>query len=186
MNRVLQLLLIIFIFVIISSCNNNPESNARQSALPYSVAKKEHQQELLDWNKEIVEIDHTVIEKFIERRKWDMKISGTGLYYQIYHKTSGEAATNDKVAEITYSTMLLNGDVLYTSQEYGNRFIHLGHNQDELGLNEGIMLMKVGEKARLILPPHLAFGVPGDGHLVPPYTILVYEIELVALTDKTN
>ncbi len=115
-----------------------------------------------------------------------MEISGTGLYYQIYNKTNGENPVDGKVAEIAYSTMLLSGDVLYTSEKSGNRFLHLGHNQEEVGLNEGVMLMKLGEKARFVLPPHLAFGVPGDGHLIPPYTILVYEVELVSLKDKMN
>jgi len=184
MKQVIYLLLCVSILLSFVSCNSDQKPEAEQSALPYSIAKQEHRQELLDWNKEIVEIDHTVIDKFIERRKWSMEISGTGLYYQIYHKTDEEKSVDGKTAEFSYTTMLLNGTVLYTSEEFGNRFIKLGHNQEEIGLNEGLMMMRVGEKARLILPPHLAFGVPGDGYLVPPYSILVYDIELISLEDK--
>lgn len=185
MKYILPHLFVVSILILMISCNNNQQNNdTDRSALPYSVAKMEHKQELLDWNKGIVEIDYTVINKFIERRKWEMQTTGTGLYYQIYDKTNGEKSVDGKIAEFSYTTMLLNGTILYTSEEYGNRTIHLGHNQEEIGLNEGIMMMKVGEKARFILPPHLAFGVPGDGFLVPPYSILVYDIELLSLTDK--
>lgn len=178
-----QVLISILILILVYSCNNGETPVEEQSALPYSIAKKEHREELLEWNKNLVEIDHTVIQKFIERRKWNMDTTGTGLYYQIYSKTDGAAAEKDKIAEFSYSTYLLNGTILYTSEEFGNRTLHLGHNQEEFGLNEGIFMMKLGEKARFIIPPHLAFGVPGDGFRVPAYSILVYEIELLSLSD---
>jgi hypothetical protein len=186
MKKTFGIVAFLAIFIFIISCNNSEQVDTNRSALPYSVVKKMHQQELLDWNKGIVEIDNTVIDKFIERRKWNMTISGTGLYYQIYKETEGELAQDGKVAEFSYSTSMLNGNILYVSEELGNRFLYLGHNQEEVGLNEGIMMMKVGEKARFILPPHLAFGVPGDAYLVPPYTILVYDVELLSLNDKID
>ncbi|PLX06289.1 MAG: hypothetical protein C0596_17610 [Marinilabiliales bacterium] len=185
MKPIYTILFIFLLIGLISSCNNE-EKQVEEVELPYSVVKKIHRDELLDLNKDIVEIDHTVIEKFIERRKWEMEISGTGLYYQIYEKTDGQQAVDGKVAEFSYTTMMLNGDVLYSSEVSGNRMMHLGHNQEEIGLNEGLMMMKEGEKGRFILPPHLAFGVPGDGYLVPPYTILVYDIELVKLHNKVD
>lgn len=186
MRKAIYLAIFVSILLVLASCNNEKVKENKEESRPYSEVKKEHRDELLEWNKDIVEIDNTVIEKFIERRKWDMEISGTGLYYQIYQETDGEMAVEGKVAEISYTTMLLSGDVLYSSENLGNRMLHLGHNQEESGLNEGIMMMKVGEKARLIMPPHLAFGVPGDGNLVAPYSILVYDIELVALHNKVN
>ncbi|HNQ69177.1 MAG TPA: FKBP-type peptidyl-prolyl cis-trans isomerase [Bacteroidales bacterium] len=181
LNKIIALpVLFAGLVILLFSCNNDsiPED---QKLLPYSVVKKIHREELLNWNKNLVEIDYTVIQKYIERRKWKMEVSESGLYYQIYYKTDNEEAADGLVAVFSYSTSLLDGTVLYTSEEFGNRELHLGHNQDESGLNEGLMLMKKGEKARFILPPHLAFGVPGDGYRVPYYSILVYEIELLDL-----
>jgi hypothetical protein len=168
------------VIILFFSCDNDPIQED-QKLLPYSVVKKIHREELLNWNKNLVEIDYTVIQKYIERRKWTMEVSESGLYYQIYYKTDNQEAADGLVAVFSYSTSLLDGTVLYTSDEFGNRELHLGHNQDESGLNEGLMMMKKGEKARFILPPHLAFGVPGDGYRVPYYSILVYEIELLDL-----
>jgi len=178
--RIILLFWFLGAILLLSSCNNNT-APLEHEILPYSVVKKIHREELLNWNKNLVEIDYTVIQKYIERRKWKMEVSESGLYYQIYYKTDNEEAADGLVAVFSYSTSLLDGTVLYTSEEFGNRELHLGHNQDESGLNEGLMLMKKGEKARFILPPHLAFGVPGDGFRVPYYSILVYEIELLDL-----
>ncbi len=172
--------------LILVGCNNEQANNSTAQALPYSIVKKEHEKELLEWNKEIVAIDYTVIDKFIERRKWNMEISGTGLYYQIYKNGDGEKSKDGKIAEFTYTVMLLNGDLLYSSDKTGNKFLHLGHNQQEAGINEGLLMMRVGDKARFILPPHLAFGVPGDGNLIPPYSIIIYDVELISLNDKID
>ncbi len=171
---------ILFSLIILCGCNNNQEQSPEKKKA-YSEVKKQHEDELLEWNKKIVDIDHTVIQKFIERRKWDMNISPTGLYYQILNNNNNTKAIKDNTAEFTFKTYLLNGTTLYSSQESGNRFFKLGHNQTEQGLNEGLLMMRKGEKARFITPPHLAFGVAGDGHRVPAYSILVYEIELIDL-----
>jgi FKBP-type peptidyl-prolyl cis-trans isomerase FkpA len=172
------LLIVAFVSLFAASCKNE-NSSQEQSALPYSVVKKLHQQELLDWNKGLVSIDYSVIQKYIERRKWDMQVTESGLYWQLYSQTDDIKAKDGLIALFSYKTSLLDGTLVYTSDEFGNRELHLGHNQEELGLNEGIMMMKKGEKARFIMPPHLAFGVPGDGFRVPYYSVLVYEIEIL-------
>jgi FKBP-type peptidyl-prolyl cis-trans isomerase len=43
--------------------------------------------------------------------------------------------------------------------------------------------MHVGDKARLILPPHLAHGLLGDENRIPARSIIVYEIELLDITN---
>lgn len=176
---------ILLIVVLLISCDNK-EGDKEQSALPYSVVKQLHRQELLDWNQDLVSIDYSVIQKYIDRRKWDMQVSDNGLYWQIYSTSDDIKAEDGLIALITFKTSLLDGTVLYSSEEFGTRELYLGHNQDEAGLNEGIMLMKKGEKARFVLPPHLAFGVPGDGFRVPYNSVLVYEIELLDLYPVEN
>jgi FKBP-type peptidyl-prolyl cis-trans isomerase FkpA len=172
-------ILIIGITFTITACNNTPEEIKEEKPQAYSEIKHENREELLDWNKGLVEIDYSVIQKFIERRQWNMQKSSSGLFWQILTKTDGEQAVDGLTAVFSYKTSLLDGTVIYTSEEFGNRELLLGHNQEEAGLDEGLKLMKVGEKARFILPPHLAFGVPGDGFRVPYYSVLVYEIELL-------
>lgn len=163
------------------SCNQTNTTN--NTLAPYSKVKKEHQTELMSLNKDLVNLDKEMISKFIERRKWNMQISETGLYYQIYHHTNENYASNEKIAIINYTISMLDGNILYSSTEDGQRSINIGNNQEELGLREGLLKMRLGEKARFIMPPHLAFGVAGDGNKVPYYTILVYDIELIELKD---
>ena len=53
----------------------------------------------------------------------------------------------------------------------------------EGGLDEALLLMRIGDKARIILLPHLAHGLLGDFEKIPARSIIVYYIELVELID---
>lgn len=174
--------IVLFAFAI--ACTNKTEE--KEKIVPYSVEKKKHRQELLDWNKDFTKIDYVLIEKFVERRKWDMQISETGLFWQIYFRTEAEKAEYNMIAVLAYKTSLLDGSLVYSSDEFGLRELHLGHEIDETGLNEGVLKMRKGEKARFIAPPYLAYGVPGDGYRIPYSSSLVYEVELVDLYYPEN
>jgi FKBP-type peptidyl-prolyl cis-trans isomerase len=51
----------------------------------------------------------------------------------------------------------------------------------ESGVQEGIKKMRVGDKAKLIIPSHLAHGLIGDMDKIPPLTVIVVDIHLIGL-----
>lgn len=60
----------------------------------------------------------------------------------------------------------------------------VGKDNVEAGLHEGIQLMHVGDQMRFILPSHLAHGLTGDQSKIPPLASVVYEVELLELSDN--
>jgi FKBP-type peptidyl-prolyl cis-trans isomerase len=85
------------------------------------------------------------------------------------------------VAVLLYKTWLIDGNLVYSSDTDGVKEFLIGKGGVESGLEEGILKMRVGEKARFILPAHLAFGLMGDENKIPPRTAIIYELELINL-----
>ena len=111
-----------------------------------------------------------------------MKITESGLYYVIYSNGTGEKAVIGKTATLEYTLSLMSsGTVCYSSALYGRKSFRLGYGDVESGLQEGVMLMREGDKARMILLPHLAHGLIGDGDCIPRRAIIVYDVELVSI-----
>lgn len=139
---------------------------------------------LIRINKYLVKKDAGVIADYVKRHEWKMKITKTGLWYMIYEKGNGKKAETGKIATIKYSINLLDGTLCYTSDSLGVKQFKIGQGGVEEGLEEGILLMRVGDKARFILPPHLAYGLVGDDKKIPPRATIVYNVELLNISSN--
>lgn len=120
---------------------------------------------------------------YLEHRKYlNMNITSSGLRYQIIRPNpKGELGKPGKTALATVKISLLNGTKCYETDSSFFEEIPIDHNDRESGLNEALKLMRVGEKAKLILPSHLAHGLVGDLQKVPPLSILIIDVELINL-----
>jgi FKBP-type peptidyl-prolyl cis-trans isomerase len=97
----------------------------------------------------------------------------------IYKHGNGRKAIENKIAVYQYEVRLINGTFCYSSDKDGPKEVKLGHGEIERGLEEGILLMKIGDRAKFIVPSHLAFGLLGDQARIPPGATLVYDVELL-------
>lgn len=179
-----KLLYITILTFLVVSCKSNGEQTEIKD--PYSKVKAEKQEETIQINKDMLDVNRDIVEKYIARHNWEMTETESGLLYMIYAKTNDTEVKSGDVVEFSFKTSLLNGVVLYDSDATGNRKMTIDRNQEESGLNEGLKLMKKGEKAYFILQPHLAFGVAGDSYKIPPYSVLVYDIEVVDIKSPES
>jgi len=174
-------ILFIFGLMIITlgfSCQSNDSKNSKKPG------EKDIKEALLRVNKQLVESEDEKIEDFINRYKWNMNKTGTGLRYWIYEHGRGKKAENNKIAKYNYSIKLLTGDVIYTSEKSGPKEFLIGRGGVESGIEEGILLLCVGDRAKFIVPSHLAFGLQGDRNKIPAKASLVYDIELLEINNK--
>ncbi|MCX6273229.1 MAG: FKBP-type peptidyl-prolyl cis-trans isomerase [Bacteroidetes bacterium] len=132
-------------------------------------------------NQRLALVEEQQIRAFISRYGWKMNKTGTGLYYLIYRKGKGNQSQLNDIARIEYTASLLNGQRLYSSKEEGPMQVELGKGKVISGLEEGIFLMRVGDRAKFIIPSHLAFGLLGDQKRIPQRATLVYDVELTSL-----
>ncbi len=139
---------------------------------------------LMRANKGLVTIDKERIEAFVKRHNWNMQTSGTGLWYQIYGHGTGDSAKIGLTAKINYQVSLLDGTICYSADSIGPKSFVIGHGGVESGLEEAILMMRVGDTGRFIMPPHLAYGLLGDDDKIPARATIVYNVELLNLTEK--
>ena len=105
--------------------------------------------------------------------------TGTGLRYQIVSQGDGDLIREGNVVTLEYEVRLLNGDLIYSSQNDGRKTFLVGRGGVESGLEEAILKLRKNSTAILILPAHLAHGLIGDGNKVPPRATLVYRLKVV-------
>ncbi|TVQ14191.1 MAG: peptidylprolyl isomerase [Bacteroidetes bacterium] len=174
LTRLNNVFWIVTLLFFIQSC----QSPRQEKNEPDAATMREN---LLGANAILLDAEDQEIRDFISRHGWEMKETGSGLRYMIYHEGDGEKARKDQIAVFHYSLRLITGDLVYSSQESGMAEFRLGQGGVESGLEEGFKLLRVGDKARFILPSHLAHGVPGDGAKIPRRATLIYDIELAEL-----
>lgn len=136
---------------------------------------------LIDANKKAVKTEDQQINDFIDRYKWDMVETGTGLRYRIYENGEGKKASTGMIAVINYEVSLLDGTVVYSSENSGPKEFMIGRGGVESGLEEGILYLHEGDRAKFILPSHLAHGLSGDQDKITGKATLVYDVELIKL-----
>jgi FKBP-type peptidyl-prolyl cis-trans isomerase len=111
----------------------------------------------------------------------DVQTTPSGLQIIIEEQGGGKRAkAGDRVA-VHYSGMFDTG-MIFDSSEGGQpiEFV-LGKGQVIAGWDEGIALLNEGGKAKLIIPPDLAYGVRGAPPVIPPNSTLTFDVELVTV-----
>ncbi|MES2593204.1 MAG: FKBP-type peptidyl-prolyl cis-trans isomerase [Bacteroidota bacterium] len=111
----------------------------------------------------------------------EMKTTASGLkYYEIVKTNNPVQAASGKTVKVHYSGYLADGSMFDSSVERGEpiEFV-LGQAQVIAGWDEGISLMHVGDKLRLVIPYYLAYGENGRAPMIPPKAELTFDVELV-------
>ena len=110
----------------------------------------------------------------------DVKVTSSGLQYEVLDGTIGQKPKATDTVRVHYEGTLPDGTVFDSSYKRGEP-ISFALNQVIAGWTEGLQLMSVGSKYKLFIPYHLGYGERGAGASIPPYSALVFTVELLGI-----
>ncbi|NNC82101.1 MAG: hypothetical protein HKN79_00865 [Flavobacteriales bacterium] len=155
------------------ACKEKPQTR--------QLSPQEMEEQLIQMNERMTGQEKESIEAYIQEKDWPMDSTGTGLRIWIYEAVAGQKAIPGQVAEVSFVVNLLDGTECYRTPEGETRTFKVEQSDVESGLHEAIQLMSAGDKAKIILPSHLAYGLAGDLNKIPLKSTLVYDITLHSL-----
>lgn len=127
--------------------------------------------------------EDSLMQNYIAKNKIKVAPTASGLYFISKKAGKGVQATAGKKVSVHYVGKLLDGTEFDNSVKRGEpiEFV-LGQGQVIPGWDEGIAMMKEGEKAVLLIPSKLAYGERGN-QAIPPCAPLVFDVELVKVGE---
>ena len=140
---------------------------ARKIAEEKAKKEKEEREKLL---KEFKELSEKAI------------TTASGLKYIITKEGNGPKPESGQLVSVHYAGYLMNGEKFDSSFDRNQPIeFPVGKGRVIKGWDEGIMLLNVGTRAKLIIPPELGYGARGAGGVIPPNAILIFDVELVSV-----
>ena len=104
----------------------------------------------------------------------------SGLQYQVIKEGTGKKPSATDRVECHYEGTLIDGTVFDSSIRRGEPAV-FGVNQVIKGWVEALQLMSEGSKWRLYIPQDMAYGEHGAGEMIPPYSALIFDVELIKI-----
>ena len=112
------------------------------------------------------------------KTKQGVVTTASGLQYQMLQEGTGPTPKPTDQVTVHYKGTLLDGTVFDSSYDR-NEPATFTVGQVIPGWVEALQLMKVGSKAKLFIPPALAYGESGAGQQIGPNSMLIFEVELL-------
>lgn len=121
--------------------------------------------------------------KFLENNaKADGVVTtASGLQYKVLRQGDGpRPASANATVRVHYRGTLIDGTQFDSSYDRGQT-ISFALNQVIGGWTEGLQLMPVGSMYELYIPHELGYGARGAGNVIPPYSTLIFQVELLGI-----
>ena len=106
----------------------------------------------------------------------------SGLQYVVIEEGDGASPQAGQRVFVHYVGTLEDGTKFDSSRDRGRPFdFTIGQGQVIKGWDEGVGMMKVGDRRKLIIPPDLGYGARGAGGVIPPNATLIFDVELLRI-----
>lgn len=111
-------------------------------------------------------------------KRKEIQVTESGLQYEVLKKGRGSKPNASSTVKVHYVGTTIDNEIFDSSVERKEP-ISFPLNAVIPGWTEGVQLMSVGSKYRFYIPQQLAYGPASPTELIPPYSVLIFEVELL-------
>jgi len=154
--------------------------------IPYYLAYGQRKRGAIPAKSDLIfDIEMLKVRKAIDVKPFDTKgkdtiTTASGLKIIKIKTTKNKQATKGKIVTVHYTGYLSDGKIFDSSVKRDEPInFPLGVGKVIKGWDEALLMMRKGEKCRLIIPPSLAYGERGAGGVIPPNATLIFDLELI-------
>jgi FKBP-type peptidyl-prolyl cis-trans isomerase len=117
------------------------------------------------------------------RQRSGVHVTPSGLQYEIIAEAEGPKPQGNSLVRVSYVGNFIDGEIFDRSENEG---AYIPLEMVIPGWTEGLMLMSVGSRYRLFIPSELAYGKTGIQNVIPPYSTLIFTVELLEIMDNSE
>jgi hypothetical protein len=156
-----------------------------QSKADLEKEQAEQQKKMDEANAGRMSEEKGAIDKYVADKKITVAPTASGLYFMETHKGSGAQVKAGDTVYVKYTGKTLDGKVFDTSDRSPVPVkFQIGVGQVIKGWDEALVMMHVGSKATILLPSSIAYGAQGAGPQIPPFSPLLFDVEVYKIGGK--
>lgn len=154
--------------------------SGNNTEMTHAEAQKVVNEHFRKLSEEAYAVNKAAGEKFLAEntKKQGVVALPSGLQYEVIKEGNGKKPSATDRVQCHYEGTLIDGTVFDSSIKRGEPAV-FGVNQVIRGWVEALQLMKEGAKWRLYIPYNMAYGENGAGEMIPPYSALIFDVELI-------
>jgi len=138
-----------------------------------------------------------ILKSYMNKYYAGEEADANGVYFVEETEGTGTQVAADKYVVVKYTGQIVRGEVFDTNNEdlaiekgmhsptrfYDYSIFKVSKDQVVHGFYYGLLKMKEGSKAKMFFPSSLGYGNEGSGTLIPGYSSLIFEVEVIEVVD---
>lgn len=170
---------LIFLCLLLNSCNNNETKQINVSPKTDQENNELIKNQFIKANQQLMQKENDEMDYYAKSHQLNFTRTGSGIRYFVYKPSiKGDSIKDNMQITLNFTLKLMDGTLCYSSKTEGSRTFFIGHEDIESGIHKGLKYLKRGDKAILLIPSPLAHGLLGDFNKIPPQMPIVYDVEV--------
>jgi FKBP-type peptidyl-prolyl cis-trans isomerase FkpA len=174
--------IVVYFCLLLASCRTDSSHEKDKS-----FNQEKIKQQFVKANQQLVVKENDEMDYYQKSHQMPFVKTKSGIRYFVYEaSTKGDSIKNSDIITIDYTVSLLDGTICYSSKQDGVKKITVGMQDVEDGLHKALTYLKSGDKARILIPSHLAHGLLGDTKKIPPQSPIMYDIHIISIIKNSH